>query len=188
MVAVVAAVVVCWQVIHRASLLVHRWAPSSFQRHGAGPLSVLDSGPTGRDDERIVVLLHGLGATGDYFGAFYDGLSRRNRVVIVDLVGFGHSLDETRSEFGVNDHVAAIDAALDSLAVTNQRIVLAAHSMSAAIALTFADRHRECVEHVSSRVHRSTRTRWPRWPLQKSTDPWAACTHSTRGGPSAPVA
>ncbi len=29
--------------------------------------------------------------------------------------------------------------------------------------------------------------RWPRWPLQKSTDPWAACTHSTRGGPSAPA-
>ncbi len=148
MVAVVAAAVLCWQAVHRSSSLVRRWAPSSFQRHGAEPLSVLDSGPTGRDDERVIVLLHGLGATGDYFGAFYDGLSRRNRVVIVDLLGFGHSLDETRFEFGIDEHVAAIDAALESLSVDGQRVVLAAHSMSAAIALTWADQHRERVEHV----------------------------------------
>ncbi|MEP1124667.1 MAG: alpha/beta fold hydrolase [Ilumatobacter sp.] len=148
MIALVAAAVVCWQAMHRSSSLVRRWGPSAFPRRGAGPLSVLDSGTTGRDDERTIVFLHGLGATGDYFGAFYDGLSRRNRVVIIDLLGFGHSLDETRSEFGIDDHVAALDAALDSLGVTDQPVVLAAHSMSTAIALTWADRNSERTGHV----------------------------------------
>lgn len=148
MVALVAAAIVCWQTVHRASSLVRRWAPSAFPRRGAGSLSLLDSGTTGRDDERIVVLLHGLGATGDYFGAFYDGLSRRNRVVIIDLLGFGHSLDENRNEFGLDDHVAALDAALAALGLGDRPVVLAAHSMSTAIALSWADRNAERAEHV----------------------------------------
>lgn len=147
-VALVALVVGVWTAIHRSSSLVRRWHPSSFPRRTGGPLSVLDSGATGRDDEQAVVLLHGLGATGDYFGAFYDGLSRRRRVIIVDLLGFGHSLDEDRAEFGLDDHVDTLDEALVSLVGTEQRVVLAAHSMSAAIALTWADRHRERTDHV----------------------------------------
>lgn len=145
---VVGLVIGIWQAIHRTSPLVRRWHHSSFPRRGAGSLSVLDSGATGRDDEEVLVLLHGLGATGDYFGAFYDGLSRRRRVVIVDLLGFGHSLDEQRSDFGLDDHVNAIGRTLDALGLGASQVVLAAHSMSAAIALTWADRHRERTEHV----------------------------------------
>ncbi len=95
-----------------------------------------------------MVLLHGLGATSDYFGGFYDGLSRRRRVVIMDLLGFGRSLDEDRTSFGIDDHVDAIDAALDSLGVGDRSVVLAAHSMSTAIALSWADRHRDRTRHV----------------------------------------
>ncbi len=146
---VVGVVVVgSWQAVHRSSSLVRRWHPSSFPRHTAGPLSVLDSGPTGRPNEEIVVLLHGLGATGDYFGAFYDGLSRRRRVVIVDLLGFGHSLDERREHFDLDDHVDALDQALDALGLMESGVVLAAHSMSTAIALTWADRNRNRTRHV----------------------------------------
>jgi pimeloyl-ACP methyl ester carboxylesterase len=148
MAAVAALTVGGWQLAHRTSSLVRRWAPSSFPRRSAGPLSVLDSGPTGRADEDIVVLLHGLGATGDYFGAFYDGLSRRHRVVIVDLLGFGHSLDEERTAFDVDTHVAAIDRALEALDCGASPVVLAAHSMSTAIALTWADQHRDRTRHV----------------------------------------
>ena len=146
--ATVAVAVGVWQAIHRSSPLVQRWHASSFPRRAAGSLSVLDSGPTGRRDEEAVVLLHGLGATGDYFGAFYDGLSRRRRVVVVDLLGFGHSLDEERTEFGVDDHVAALDGALDALGLSQPSVTLAAHSMSSAIALTWADRNRNRTSHV----------------------------------------
>ena len=147
-IAIVLAAVAVWQAIHRSSPLVRRWHPSSFPRHTAGPLSVLDSGPTHRDDEEVIVLLHGLGATGDYFGAFYDGLSRRRRVVIIDLLGFGHSLDEERSQFSVDDHVGALDQALESLGLGRSKVALAAHSMSTAVALTWADRNRERARHI----------------------------------------
>lgn len=137
-----------WQVAHRTSPLVRRWARSSFPRRFAGPLSVLDSGSTGRDDEEVVVILHGMGATGDYFGAFYDGLSRTRRVVIVDLFGFGHSLDEERAVFDLDTHLDALDAALAALDLDDSTVVVAAHSMSTAIALGWASRHAERVRHV----------------------------------------
>jgi pimeloyl-ACP methyl ester carboxylesterase len=149
---------VVWQTLHGTSRLVHRWHPSSFSRRVVGPLSVLDSGPTGREDEEVVILLHGLGATGNYFGAFYDGLSRRRRVVIADLLGFGHSLDEQRVDFTVDDHVAALDQTLESLGLEGAPVVLGAHSMSSALALTWADRHPSQVRHVflwGPPIHRS---------------------------------
>ena len=140
--------VALWQFLHRTSTLVRRWSPSSFPRHTAGPLSIRDSGSTGRPDEEVVVLLHGLGATGDYFGAFYDGLSRRRRVLIVDLLGFGHSLDEHRHDFGVEAHVDALDRAFEALALDDSNVIVASHSMSSAIALTWADRNRERTRQV----------------------------------------
>lgn len=141
--ALVAAAVVAWQAVHRRSPLVRRWKPSSLPRRAAGPLSVRDSGPSSRPTDEVVIILHGLGTTGDYFGAFYDGLSADRRVVIADLLGFGHSLDENRKEFGVDAHVAALDQALEALDLDHADITIAAHSMSSAVALTWADRHRD---------------------------------------------
>jgi pimeloyl-ACP methyl ester carboxylesterase len=145
---VAAAATFAWQVAHRTSPLVRRWSPSSFPRRSAGPLSVLDSGPTGRPDEQVLVLLHGLGATGDYFGAFYDGLSRKRRMIIVDLLGFGYSLDDDLTDYGVEAHVEALDQALTALGLNDADVVLAAHSMSSAVALTWADRNRHRAQHV----------------------------------------
>jgi pimeloyl-ACP methyl ester carboxylesterase len=147
-IAATAAAIAAWQLAHRTSPLVRRWNPSSFPRRTAGPLSVLDSGPTGRTGEQVLVLLHGLGATGDYFGAFYDDLSRERRVVIVDLLGFGRSLDEERTDFGIDVHVDALDQALAALGLETTDLVIAAHSMSTAIALTWADRNRRRTRHV----------------------------------------
>lgn len=146
--AVAVAGIATWQLAHRMSPLVRRWSPSSFPRRTAGLLSVLDSGPTGRTGEQVLVLLHGLGATGDYFGAFYDGLSRKRRVVIVDLLGFGHSLDEERTDFGIDAHVDALDQTLAELGLAESNVVVAAHSMSTGIALTWADRNRRRARHV----------------------------------------
>ena len=142
MAALTATSVALWQLAHRTSPLVRRWNRSSFPRHTAGPISIRDSGSTGRTNEEVIVLLHGLGATGDYFGAFYDGLSQKRRVLIIDLLGFGHSLDEHREDFGVDAHVAAIDQALEALALHESNVVVAAHSMSSAVAMTWADRNR----------------------------------------------
>lgn len=139
--AIMVAAVAVWQLIHYTSPLVRSWTPSSFKRHSAGPLSVLDSGRSEIDTGEIVILLHGLGATSDYFGDFYDGLSRRRRVILIDLLGFGGSLDEARTDFSLEAHVKALDEAFEALGIGSSRIIVAAHSMGAGLALTWANRH-----------------------------------------------
>lgn len=135
-----------WALMHRLSPLVRRWRRSLLPRRTAGPLSVRVGGDVNADD--TVVLLHGLGATGDYFGDLYDGLTLRHRIVVVDLLGFGHSLDETRVDFGLDDHVAALEAALAELELDESSTVIAAHSMGSAVALEWAARHPDQSRHV----------------------------------------
>ncbi len=94
------------------------------------------------------MLLHALGSSGDYFGASLDGLVNKRRVVIVDLLGFGHWIDDQRAEFGVDAHVEALEQALKALGLASSSVVVVAHSTSAAIALSWADRHRSRMRHV----------------------------------------
>ena len=142
-VAIVAIVV--WEIIHRRSGLVRAWNPSSFPGRVAGGLGMLEGGVVSDrlrpGDPETIVLLHGLGATGDYFGDSYEGLANTHRLVMPDLLGFGRSLDETRHEFTLDDHVDAIDGALASLGLGHTRVFVAAHSMGSAVALAWAARH-----------------------------------------------
>ena len=62
-----------------------RLAPGRRRAALAGGLSVRTAG----DGDRVVILLHGLAASGDYFGAGYDELAEDARLVICDLRGFG---------------------------------------------------------------------------------------------------
>ncbi len=88
----------------------------------------------------MVVLFHGLVATGDVFGAAFDPLAERATLVVPDLLGFGRSLDETRSTFTVDDHLDALDAVVTALDVGDRPIVIGAHSMGAAVGLAWAAR------------------------------------------------
>lgn len=115
--------------------------------HEPGPLGLRYSGPTRRDND-VVLLLHGLGMTGDYFGSYYDELRRDRRVLIVDLLGFGRSIDEQRSSFGLDDHVDALDEMLTELGLDSASVAGAAHSMSPAIALAWSARHPDRTDHV----------------------------------------
>lgn len=145
---VLASAFLSWQIVHRSSPFVRAWRPSTFKRRALGPLSVLDSGPPAIDSGSTVVLLHGLGATVEYFGDAYDGLARRHRVLIPDLLGFGGSLDEVRSDFGLEAHDEALKQALDVAHLSDSRMTIVAHSMGAAIALNFARVHVARVKRV----------------------------------------
>lgn len=79
------------------------------RRHGG--LHVRSGGNWGP----TVPLLHGLLATGDAFGAAYDALAATRQVVVPDLLGFGRSLDEDRTDFGPDQHLDALDNALQHL-------------------------------------------------------------------------
>jgi len=132
-----------WSWRHRRSPAVAAWSPSRGIERQAGPLRVrtLGSGPT------VVVLLHGLIAAGNSFGACYDALGEHATLVVPDLLGFGGSMDAT----GLTDagaHIAALDAALAALGLDQRPTVVAGHSMGACLALRWAAQHPDRVRSV----------------------------------------
>lgn len=126
-----------WTLRHRRSIAVQAWTPSHLDAVHAGPLHVRTGGSTGP----VVVLLHGLIATGDIFGAPFDSITESSTLVVPDLLGFGRSLDEQRSSFTADEHLDALDAMLDDLGLTHRPLLIGAHSMGVALAVRWAARH-----------------------------------------------
>lgn len=96
----------------------------------------------------MIVLLHGLVATGDVFGAGFDPLADAATLVVPDLLGFGRSLDESRDRFEPGDHLDALDAMLAGLGLDQRPLVLGAHSMGGAVAMRWAERRGSQVQRV----------------------------------------
>lgn len=156
LVAVVLAIaivgLISWEVRHRRSDLVASWNPSTYPGRVSGGLGMLEGGSVsdrlGPDEPAAVVLVHGLGATADYFGDLYEGIGRTRRLVLPDLLGFGRSLDEQRHDFSLDAQVGAIERGLDAIGAGGGRLVIAGHSTGAAVALAFAARHATRVTEV----------------------------------------
>ena len=83
-----------------------------------------------------VVLLHGLVGSANYWGAAYDTLASRHRLIAPDLLGFGRS-PRPASGYGPDDHTAALLTALDDLDV-REPAVLVGHSLGVLVALRLA--------------------------------------------------
>lgn len=126
-----------WGLRHHRSPAVRKWQRSELGTRRAGPLHVR----TGGSSSPVVVLLHGLVATGYIFGATYDSLAQSSTLVVPDLLGFGRSLDEQRHSFTTGDHLDALDAALDDLDLADRPLLIGAHSMGVALAVRWAARH-----------------------------------------------
>ncbi len=137
--AVAATGIAMWQVRGRRRQRELGWSPSSATAHDAG-LHVRrlgDSGP-------VVLLLHGLAASGGYWGATYDGLGAVGRLVIPDLLGFGASPRPPQG-YGPDEHVDAILDCLDQLGLGGEPLIIGAHSLGVLIALRLAARRPEWV-------------------------------------------
>lgn len=132
-----------WLAVHRRSAAVEHWRPTSMPGHDYSALYARVGGagaPT-------VVLLHGLVATGDIFGARYDTLACHGRLIVPDLLGFGRSLDPARSHFELADHLAALDDLLSQVG-TDGPVIIGGHSMGAGLALQWAAQHLDRVQRV----------------------------------------
>lgn len=139
-----AGAVAAWSVRHATAPAVRRWRPSTGEYRRAGPLTVrtLGSGPN------ALVLLHGLPASGDTFGASYDELAKSAHLVIPDLLGFGRSQDPCRTDFSLQAHLDALDAMLAELGLDQCPLVVGGHSMGGLLALHWAARRAPQVQAV----------------------------------------
>ena len=132
----VSAAAIGWLIRHRSSPAVRGWRPGLGAHRFAGELSVRTTG----DGERVVILLHGLTASSDFFGAAYDQLAEYSQLVTPDLLGFGRSLDEHRSEHSLEAHLAALDLMARELQFDGRALTVAGHSFGALLALHWAAR------------------------------------------------
>ena len=94
-----------------------------------------------------MLLLHGMAAAGNSFGAGFDRLGDSARVVVPDLLGFGDSMLPPGAVSG-EDHLDALDAMLATLGLCDAPLVVVGHSMGGPLALRFAARHRDRVRAV----------------------------------------
>ena len=129
-----AAAVLQWVRLHRRSPAVRAWRPGAGDRSRGGPLSVRVHG----QGTRTFVLLHGITASGDIFGADWDTLGGHGAVLVPDLLGFACSMEQPREEFGVEAHVEALEEMLAALSPGDAPVTLVGHSMGALVALHWA--------------------------------------------------
>jgi pimeloyl-ACP methyl ester carboxylesterase len=133
-----------WGLLHTTAPAVRAWRPPSGRYRRAGPLTVRTAG----SGETAIVLLHGLPASGDTFGASFDALTCHGQLVVPDLLGFGRSQSQERVDFSLDAHLDALDAMAAELRLDERRLVVAGHSLGGLVAWNWAARRAEQVDTV----------------------------------------
>ena len=97
---------------------------------------------------RPVVLLHGIGRTGQTWQRVVDGLEPLPcRLVAFDLLGFGESPKPDWPDYSTDDHAAAVIAGIERLGA-GQPAVLVGHSMGCLVAVRVARLRPDLVRHL----------------------------------------
>jgi len=125
-----------WTVQHLTSPVLRTWRPGAGESRKAGQLQVRTFGC----GKSVIVLLHGMAAAGNCFGAGFDQLGSVGTVVVPDLLGFGNSADGP-VPLTWADHLTALNEMLDALGLSSRPLLVAGHSMGGALALRWAAEH-----------------------------------------------
>lgn len=88
----------------------------------------------GKEGDRVLVLLHGFGASGYSFSRLIPELSKHFRVYAIDLKGFGKSPKPKNSGYSVYDQAVLVDRFLKEHDLRN--IILIGHSYGGGVALS----------------------------------------------------
>jgi len=94
----------------------------------------------GESNSNTIVLIHGFALDSRAWKLQIDELSKRNKVVVYDLRGFGKSTEPN----GEYDHVEDLYSLMKLLNIKKALIV--GHSFGGAIAINFALKHKKMVE------------------------------------------
>ena len=94
-----------------------------------------------------VVLLHGIASSSVTYEFVVPELKKSHHVLAVDLLGFGQSTAPREAAFTIDEHVDAVVATIDSVAVKTP-LTLVGHSLGALIAIRLAARYPKYVAHL----------------------------------------
>ncbi|MGN6606049.1 MAG: alpha/beta fold hydrolase [Jatrophihabitans sp.] len=101
----------------------------------------------GDADAPVVVLLHGLASDSQTWDRSLDLLAARGlRAIAVDLVGHGESEKPATVQYLLEDFADSLCCFLDALGI--RRVALCGHSFGGAVAVAFAERHRDRIGHL----------------------------------------
>lgn len=107
--------------------------------------SYLDAG-AGSDD-RVLVLLHGLGSHANTWTPLLGSLSRQARVLAPDLLGHGQSAAPRGADYTVGGHACRVRDLLRLLGTSRVHVV--GHSFGAGVAMSFAYQFPERVQSLT---------------------------------------
>lgn len=87
------------------------------------------------EGDNIIILLHGWGQNIDMMRPIGDRLKNNNRIIIIDLPGFGQS-DEPNSVWSIYDYAECVYKLCNELKIKNP--ILVGHSFGGKISLAYA--------------------------------------------------
>lgn len=94
-----------------------------------------------------IVLLHGIGRTGETWQHVQNLLGGKHRIIAFDLLGFGASPKPNWINYTADDHVTALAASIKRLKLDEPTIVVG-HSMGCLVAVRLARQYPELVKHL----------------------------------------
>lgn len=97
----------------------------------------LDSTVHGEADKPVVVLLHGIAASGEDWGKLIPLLTPRYRCITIDLLGFGKSPKPDSAPYDMDQHIGAIHSTIRSLHLGGP-FILVGHSLGSLLATRYA--------------------------------------------------
>ncbi len=84
----------------------------------------------------VLVMLHGIESSSGYWDNMLPILSKKHRVITIDLLGFGRSPKPRNIAYSLEDQVKWLKRTLDSMGV--KKFSLIGHSLGALVAMAFA--------------------------------------------------
>lgn len=97
----------------------------------------------GSENDPVILLLHGLQASGHYFDEFSSSMASNYHVIAIDFRGHGDS-DKPLEGYDPFDYVSDIECIKNTLALKEFAVV--AHSLGAIIGLLYAAQHHNTVK------------------------------------------
>ena len=123
-------------VSRKSSILIHMASFDRFWHKTLRQPYKLHASFHGDPSKPTIVLLHGIGASGDDWGPFVQNLTLDYYCVTIDLLGFGKSPKPTWCEYDIDDQVQSLHNTLQKLSLGGNYILMG-HSLGSLISVRY---------------------------------------------------